>query len=284
MKSDIFCNNPFRLISLLALICLATPGQGQAQQQPLWELGIGSAVMQLPYYRGSDSGRGYLLPYPYLIYRGEFFNIDEDGVRGQLYRSENTVLNISLAGGVPVPSDQDGPRQGMPDLSPSIEFGPSLDLRLWHEERHAGQKLWLRLPLRAAYSIDGRNSANQGWIFAPYLEFSRVSHATRLEYSLSLGPMFADSRYHDYFYGVSPAYTTPSRPAYRGRSGYNGSRITLLTQKHLANFSLAAFIRLDSLNGAVFSDSPLFQTPNYHIIGFAISWILTRSDKMVSSP
>ena len=282
MKFEKSCNSAFSLIGLLALLCL--PAQGQAQQKPLWELGIGSAAMQLPYYRGSESGRGYLLPYPYLIYRGEFFNVDKDGLRGLLYRSEDTVLDISLAGGVPVPSDQNGPRQGMPYLKPSIEFGPSLDLRLWDEDRHRGQKLWLHLPLRAAYSIDGSDSAHQGWIFAPYLEFSRESHAAKLEYSLSLGPMFADAAYHDYFYGVSPAYATPTRPAYQGHSGYNGSRITLLVQKRIENFSLAAFIRLDSLNGAAFSDSPLFQTRNYHIIGFAFSWILTQSDKLVSSP
>jgi len=289
MKLAKFYNNVFRLISLLTLICLASPtlalAQTQPQQKPLWELGIGSAIMQLPYYRGSDTGRGYLLPYPYLVYRGDYLNVDRDGVHGLLYRSEDIVLDLSLAGGVPVPSDQDGPRQGMPDLSPSIEFGPSLDLRLWHDEQqHKGQKLWLRLPLRAAYSIDGRDSAHQGWIFAPYLEFSRESYAAKLEYSLSIGPMFADKNYHDYFYGVEPAYATPTRPAYRGSSGYNGSRITLLVQKRINNLSLTGFLRLDSLKGAAFTDSPLLQSRRYHIIGFAISWVLSQSDKRVSSP
>jgi len=288
MKLAKSCSNAFRLISLLALTCLATPdlalAQTQPQQKPLWELGIGTAAMQLPYYRGSETGRGYLLPYPYLTYRGDFLNVDDGEVRGLLYQSDSVIVDLSLAGGVPVPSDQDGPRQGMPDLSPSVEFGPSLDLRLWDKDQHRGQKLWLRLPLRAAYSIDGRDSAHQGWIFAPYLEFSRESYAANLEYSLSIGPMFADGAYHDYFYGVDPAYATPSRPAYRGRSGYNGSRITLLTQKRIDNFSLTAFVRLDSLSGAAFSGSPLVQSRRFHIIGFAISWILSQSDKRVSSP
>ncbi|HHJ80154.1 MAG TPA: MipA/OmpV family protein [Candidatus Tenderia electrophaga] len=282
MKLAKSCNNVFRLGSLLLLIALTAPAQ--AQQKPLWELGIGSAVMQLPYYRGSAAERGYLLPYPYLIYRGDFLNIDKNGVRGRLYRSDKLVLNLSLAGGVPVPSDQNGPRQGMPDLSPTIEFGPSLDLRLWNKDQHRGQKLWLRLPLRAAYSVAGRDSAHQGWIFAPYLEFSRESYASQLEYSLSVGPMFADSKYHDYFYGVDPVYATPSRPTYRGRRGYNGSRITLLLQKRINNLSLSAFARLDSLNGTAFNDSPLLQSRRYHIIGFAISWILSQSDKRMSSP
>ncbi len=282
MKSAKSCNNVFRLLSLLVLACLATPTH--SQQKPLWELGIGSAAIQLPYYRGSDAGRGYLLPYPYLIYRGDYLNVDRDGVRGRLYRSKNIVLDLSLAGGVPVPSDKNGPRLGMPDLNPSIEFGPSLNLRLWNNSQHSGQKLWLRLPLRAAYSIDGRDSAHQGWLFAPYLEYSRETYATKLEYSLAIGPMFADSRYHDYFYGVAPAYATPARPAYKGRGGYNGSRITLLAQQRINHLSLTAFIRLDNLNNTAFDDSPLLQSRRYHIVGLAISWIFSQSDKRVTSP
>ncbi len=282
IKLTPFYNNAFRRTSLLLLFCLATPAQ--AQQKPLWELGIGSAAMQLPYYRGSDAGRSYLLPYPYLIYRGDYLNIDRSGMHGRLYRSKNIALNFSLAGGVPVPSDQTGPRQGMPDLKPSVEFGPSLDLQLWNKGQHNGQKLWLHLPLRAAYSVDGRDSAYQGWIFAPYIEYSRESHVTRLIYSLSIGPMFADSNYHDYFYGVDPAYATPARAAYKGRSGYNGSRITLRAQQHINNFSLTAFARLDSLNNTAFDNSPLLQSRRYYIVGVAVSWVLTQSDKTVPAP
>lgn len=281
MKLAKSCNNVFRLIGLLVLTCSATPAL--AQQKPLWELGIGTAAMQLPYYRGSETGRSYLLPFPYLIYRGDFLNVDDGEVRGLLYQSDSVVLDLSMAGGVPVPSDQNGPRQGMPDLSPSVEFGPSLALRLWDDKPHKDLKLWLHLPLRAAYSVDGRDSAHQGWIFAPNLEFSRETYVSKLKYSLSIGPMFADDAYHDYFYGVSPAYATPTRPTYQGRSGYNGSRITLLTQKQIDNFSLAGFIRLDSLNGATFTDSPLVQTHRYYIVGFAVSWILGQSEQMVSS-
>ncbi len=172
----------------------------------------------------------------------------------------------------------------MPDLDPTLEFGPSLEFRLWHDGRRWGQNLWLRLPLRAAYSIDGRDTAHEGWIFAPYIEFNHTSRDGSLEHSISLGPMYADDAYHDYFYGVNPAYATPTRPAHEGRSGYNGSRITLVTEKRIDNFSFSAFIRLDQLNGAVFTDSPLLQTRSYHIVGIAVSWILARSNETVYSP
>ena len=288
MKSRKSCNNAFKaapLLGLLALLGSLFTGNTQAQQRPLWELGIGAAGLYLPYYRGSSSGRSYLLPFPYLIYRGDYLNVDEDGLRGLLYRSEAVALDISLAAGVPVPSDQNGPRQGMPDLDPTVEFGPSLELRLWHDQQHRGKNLWLHLPLRAAYSVTGSSINHEGWLFAPYLEFKHKGElATDLEHSISIGPMFADDAYHDYFYGVAPAYATASRPAYQGHSGYNGSRVTLSTQKHIKNFSVAAFIRLDSLNGASFTDSSLVQTRNYHLFGFALSWILGQSKQMVYSP
>lgn len=273
------------LIVLLGGTLGGLPHPVQAQQRPLWELGIGVAGLQLPYYRGSDSERGYLLPFPYIIYRGELLNINEEGIQGLLYSSEEVVLDLSLAAGVPVPSNQNGPRQGMPDLAPTVEFGPSLEFRLWHDGNANHRSLWLRLPLRAAYSVDGRDSAQEGWVFAPYLEYSRKPlQASDLEYSVSIGPIFSDDAYHDYFYGVKPAYASATRPAYEGRSGYSGGRLTLTAHKTLGDLSLAAFLRFDTLKGAVFSDSPLLEKQSYRIAGFVISWILGRSDKLVYSP
>lgn len=282
MRSAKSCSNVFKVLPLaLGLACSCA----QAQQRPLWELGIGVAGLHLPYYRGSDSERGYLLPFPYIIYRGDFFKVDDEGIQGLLYSSDDLVLDLSLAGGVPVPSDQDGPRQGMPELAPTVEFGPSLEIRLWHEPRRKHRSLWLRLPLRAAYSVDGLDWTHEGWVFAPYLEYyRRPAAASDPEYSVSVGPIFSDDAYHDYFYGVKPAYVTAQRPAHEGRSGYSGSRLTLTASKTLGNLSVAAFLRLDTLKGASFSDSPLLEKHSYHVIGFAVSWILGRSDTLVHSP
>jgi outer membrane protein len=276
MKSVKFCWYGFSL-------CLLS-GPLMAQEQPLWELGIGAAALHLPYYRGSESARAYLLPYPYLIYRGEFLNIDEDGVRGWLYRSDTTRFDLSLAGGVPVPSDRHGPRRDMPDLNPTVEFGPSLQHRLW-QDHQLKRALWLHLPLRAAYSVDTHGMEHEGWVFAPYLEYSYKSLPRgRLDHSISIGPLFADHAYHDYFYGVAPAYATADRPAYQGKGGYGGSRLTLMTQTRFEDIWLVAFLRVDTLAGAVFENSPLVQTRRYHIVGVSLTWILGRSEEMVYSP
>lgn len=277
--------NPRLALWFVAGLLLQAVAPAHAQQRPLWELGIGLAGLHLPYYRGSDRGEGYLIPFPYIIYRGDFFRVDDEGVQGLLFRSETLVLDLSLAAGVPVPSDQDGPREGMPELDPTVEFGPSLEFRLWHDHDRNSRSLWLLLPLRAAYSVDGLDWTHQGWTFAPYLEYSRQPlAASELEYHLSLGPIFSDDAYHDYFYGVNPAFATAQRPTYEGVSGYSGSRVTMSVQKTVGDLSIAAFLRLDNLQGARFGDSPLLEKHSYHIVGFALSWILGRSETLVHSP
>lgn len=259
------------------------PAQGMAQERPLWELGIGVAALNAPYYRGSDSHRSYAIPYPYLIYRGEYLNIDRDGLRGWLYRSERLNLDLSLAAGLPVPSDQNGARSGMEDLDPTVEFGPSLEYRLWRSTDHR-RSSWLRLPLRSAFAV-GNTITGEGWIFAPYLEWQRHDFGrSGWTNSIAIGPLFADASYHSYFYGVAPQYSTANRPAYDAGSGYSGSRLTVMVGKRIDQLWLSAFARLDTLKGATFADSPLVETPRYHLVGATLTWIFARSEQRVHVP
>src|SRR3972149_1463791 len=125
-----------------------------AQQLPLWEFGIGFGALHLPFYRGADTTSNLVVPFPYLVYRGDWFKIDESGVHHRLFLSDRAKLELSLSGGVPVPSgDTDSLRAGMPDLDPTVEFGPSLEINLWENERDK-RSLWMNLPLRATVSAD----------------------------------------------------------------------------------------------------------------------------------
>ncbi|HSF48456.1 MAG TPA: MipA/OmpV family protein, partial [Burkholderiales bacterium] len=93
-----------------------------ADQLPLWEAGAGVAVLDFPDYRGSDERQTYLLPIPYVIYRGEILKVERQKVRGLLYTSEIAELDFSLSGSVPVRSDNNSARRGMPDLDPTLEL------------------------------------------------------------------------------------------------------------------------------------------------------------------
>ncbi len=268
---------------LLPALLVLLPMSGVAQERPLWELGAGIATLNMPYYRGSAATQSYAIPYPYLIYRGEYLNIDKDGLRGWLYRSERLNLDLSLAAGLPVPNDQSGPRNGMNDLDPTLEFGPSIEYRLWHSADHR-RNAWLRLPLRSAFAI-GNPITHQGWIFAPYIEWKRHDFGkSGWMNSIALGPLFADATYHNYFYGVTPQYSTATRPTYTASSGYSGSRLTLMSGKNFDQLWLSAFIRFDTLKGATFVDSALVETRRYYLIGATLTWIFARSEQRVHVP
>lgn len=266
-----------RYKTLFILLIFNIPDRVWADGLPRWEVGVGLAGLSVPFYRGAEEDKNYLVPLPYFIYRGERLKIDDAGIRGNIFRSERAKLDFSLAGGVPVPRDGNNARLGMPSLDPTIEVGPSLEIRMWrgHEINH---DVWLRMPLRAAFAL-GRSMEHQGWIFAPYAEYAWRSAVRQASWkiSVSAGPMFADQRYHDYFYEVAPAYATATRPEYHARGGYSGSRITLGLQRRSGDLWVGVFGRYDSLQGVAFGASPLVKSKEYHAIGVAMTWILFKS-------
>ena len=107
-------------------LLLFIPLLGHAHELPLWEAGGGAAVIDFPDYRGSDERHTFVLPVPYVVYRGEFLKIDRERVRGLFFKTDKAELDISLNGSVPVKSADNRARQGMPDLEPTLEVGPSL--------------------------------------------------------------------------------------------------------------------------------------------------------------
>ena len=61
---------------------------------PEWELGMGVATYNLPAYRGSDDRTTTVLPFPYVIYRGERFRISRS-IQGILFKTDQLTLDIS---------------------------------------------------------------------------------------------------------------------------------------------------------------------------------------------
>ncbi|MBE0620122.1 MAG: MipA/OmpV family protein, partial [Burkholderiales bacterium] len=61
---------------MAVMLAFAAAG-ARAEQLPLWEAGAGAAALSFPDYRGSNERQSWLLPVPYIIYRGEFLQADE---------------------------------------------------------------------------------------------------------------------------------------------------------------------------------------------------------------
>ncbi len=269
-------------LSTAALLAAALPAPARAQSLPLWEVGLGLGVISVPFYRGADAGRSYAFPIPYLKYRGRYLQVDESGLRGKLFTSDRLLLDISVAAGVPVPETSDGTRAGMPNLHPTLEIGPQLEYRLWRTE-HRDAAAWLHLPLRAAFSVAWGEFDDQGWVFAPFIEYETRNGGPRGPWKVGIGagPLFATRGYHDYFYEVLPGQATTVRPEYHADGGYSGSRITFTAQKRYGDWWIGAFARLDNLNGAVFEDSPLVRENYYYAAGLAVSRLLATSRETV---
>lgn len=266
----------------ITLAAAAAPGV-QAKDLPLWELGLGVAGLWFPDYRGSDETRGSVLPVPYVVYRGEFFKADRNGIRGMLFNTDRLDLNISLGASQPVSSDSNRARAGMPDLKPSLEIGPSLDITLWRATDQRS-KLDLRLPVRAALSVESR-PRSLGWIASPRLnlDMADVGGVNGLNLGILAGPIYATRRQHNYFYAVSPEFATADRPAYTASGGYSGTQVLAAVSKRFPGYWIGGFARYDTLKSAAFEDSPLVRRSSSFFTGVAVAWIFGESSTRVNA-
>lgn len=234
-------------------------------------------------YRGADTSHAYPLPVPYFVYRGRILKADRDGVRGLLFNQEFVELNLSMNATTPVRSSHSGARKGMPDLRPTVELGPSLDLHLWRSADHH-LKFDVRLPLRAAVTIEPSPRAI-GWMLSPRLavDITDVAGHTGWNLGLLAGPLFADRRYHEYFYSVAPQFATAERGAYNASGGYAGSSVLAALSKRYPGFWIGSYARYDTLSGAVFAASPLVRRNGYWSAGVGIAWMIGKSSRLVDA-
>jgi len=267
---------------LVPLAALAPTLAAADQDMPLWEVGAGVAAMTFPAYRGSSKVHDFLLPVPYFVYHGEFLKADRHGIRGDLFDTDRIDLTLSLAASPPTKSDDVAARRGMPDLKPTAEFGPELDLTLWRSASRA-RSLQLRLPARAAFTVE-RSAKGVGAVFSPNLNLDVTDLPAMPGWNLGLvaGPIYATRRQHDYFYGVAPQYASAGRPAYAAPGGYSGSQFLASLSKRYDKVWVGAFVRYDTLDGAAFVDSPLVERRGFAAAGVAVAWVLGQSKTRVA--
>lgn len=266
----------------LALLFCSSAARGA--ELPQWEAGIGLSALSIPDYRGADQSQFYVFPIPYLIYRGDVLKVDRRAVRGVFFKGERLEVDTSFSGSPPVRSGKNGARQGMPDLDPLFEAGPSLKYLLL---RSSGGELRvdLQFPLRAVFVTDFSYLRYTGLVFNPRLslDWSRSDPEERWSAGIALGPLFTDSRNSRYFYEVDPIYATPARPAYEAHGGYGGMQLALAATLRRGSIWIGAFSRIDSLRGARFEDSPLVKARWNVMAGLALSWVFGASDAMVQA-
>jgi len=268
-----YCRLPKNNKRFLLILLLWTAFDAPADEHklPKFELGVSLVALNLPHYRGSAGSTSYLLPIPYLKYRGDRFKID-NGVEGILPISDDLILSISGNGSAPV--NEDSPeRAGMEKLKGSFEIGPSLDYRLSRADRSS---LWLELPLRFGFTFESNPQAI-GWIFHPRLAWDKP-HYSKDDWKLRLaaGPMYASGQYHDYYYSIDPADALPTRPEFQAEAGYSGLRTDFTYSKRFDDYWLGGFVRYDNLNGTIIENSPLVSDTSSWTAGIALTWVFFK--------
>jgi MipA family protein len=264
------------LCALLASSLIKAQTQAPESDALKTELGLGLAVLYFPAYRGSNQTSVLVLPVPYIEYRGDFFKADRQGLRGDIFNSDRVELSISLSGSPPTKSDDIILRRGMPDLKPSVELGPQLNILLTAPEDKA-ITLKLRLPIRQGITLESK-PRDAGLTFSPNLNLD-ISNPWGLSggnLGFIVGPIFTSQKQNDLFYTVAPVYATSARPAYQSRSGYAGAQFLVSLSRKMGDIWIGSYVRYDNLRGAVFADSPLVATRNFVTAGFAVSYIFAK--------
>ncbi len=248
---------------------------------PLWELGIGAAAYHQPNYPGSDVRSTIGFPFPYVIYRGDWFRIDRS-LQGILYETRQIKVDFSAGGTSLVESDESDARRGMPDLDPTFEVGPAVSLLLSDLDRP--DNVWARVAVRTAVSVDTGdwNFDQQGWILDGRLRYQRPLVGKALRLSAEIGASFADDDYTGYFYGVPTEYATPLRPAFKADSGYAGAHLGLGFSGVSGKWRWSVNGTYVNLAGTAFADSPLLDSVHDFNVGASIGWMFWKSERKVA--
>jgi outer membrane protein len=210
------------------------------------------------------------MPYPYIAYSSENLKIDNEGVEHKLFSLEDLTLQLSLSGTLPVEST--GAREGMSDLDAAGEIGPSLVYNLY---KHDIFDIDIELPIRAVLSTNLKSVEYHGIIYKlkTLVKFKNDKGDT---FEIETGPVWADSRYHNYLYGVEDKFVTSSRAKYKAKGGYSGYQTAIGLVKNFKHFKVGAFVKHYSLRSSSISDSPLKERNSALYSGFFLAYIFDK--------
>ncbi len=259
-----------KLLAILALLFCISALADHVPGHAKLEWGIGAVILTAPDYIGSELTQHIIAPFPYLKYRGKYLRID-DGVEALLFNTPDLLLSISGNGSLP-PPDDNPTRKGMEKLDASVEFGPSLEYRLNHDETTS---VWLEIPLRFAFSI-GHNTAYIGNIFNPKIAWRKPAK-DKFDWKLrvAVGPLFADQKFNGHYYNVTTQDATVQRPIFTTSKGYTGFRTDFTYSRRIGKYWIGGFIRNDNIKNSVIDDSPLVSVNHNWTAGIALARVIS---------
>jgi len=234
------------------------------------DLGIGVGYIYYPDYLGAKHLNSTILPFPFIDYHSEKLDIDQDGLKQQLLQIDGLSLRLSMNGSLPIKSS--GVREGMENLNPSIEIGPAL---VYHLYKSDGVIIKLDFPIRAVISSDFKtNIKHRGYKCDPKITLDYKFNGYLFQFQT--GGVWADSRFHNYIYGVNSSSVTANRKLYIAEAGYSGYKTSIGISKKFKNIWIGVFMREYNLEGAVYSSSPLKEQNHALYGGVFVSYLFNN--------
>lgn len=276
---------PSLALPLLWVLAVLWPSPGATAADvdldtlPRWELGIGAGHFNLPQYIGSDQRTRATLPIPYFAYRGDTLSISRESLSGRYFISASLVLDFSGDFSLPVRSEDNDARTGMPDIDFLLEAGPSLRY-IFLRNTSNRRTLSLELPVRGVFQTDLRSVSFEGWRVNPRLRYKEYFGPWKL--SFWGGFYWNDFRYNNLIYGVDEEYATAKREAYNASSGYGGWSASAGLSYRRRAWWFSGFFRLWDINNASFAPSPLTEQQANIGFGFAGAWIFKTSKARIA--
>ncbi|MFK7823343.1 MAG: MipA/OmpV family protein [Oligoflexales bacterium] len=265
--------------ALIINVCPALPAFCSDQEGlALKEFGVGLLYSKVPDYRGTKHLNHLYIPFPYVIYRGKVLDIDDEGVKGILYKSELWELDLGYAGTLPVYSKNIEARKGMEDLDPTAQLGPQL--KIFHLN-YENLRIETRMPLRLTLSFGPEKIGYQGLVFDPYIliEFKIKAKNFDLSWSHFFGPIYASQEFNAFFYDVEASDATEKRLVYASKGGYSGYKYTSSMSGWRGHWGYGVFFRYDSIRSSVFYDSPLVETQLNITSGLGLIYLVYSESK-----
>lgn len=247
------------------------------EKQPLWEVGVGGGLVEVPNYPASGERNTVALALPYAIYRGDIFRIGgQGGARAVFVENNKFELDISFSGSFAADSDDNSVREGMPELDYMFEVGPQLIYKITDFPFDTGgnARLDAQIQTRGVFSTDFGQLDARGYVFESTLRYQQrgvFSHDTG--FSLAARMTWATEKLHDYFYQVAPDYETDSRPAYNASGGYLGAELSAgLAFPILTNVRGFFGSSVQFSYGSANDESPLYEKDVTYSVGMGFLW------------
>ncbi len=256
-----------------------------AANRPVWEAGLAGFGVGSPAYPGAKERVSRGLIAPWFVYRGETFRADGGTFGARVVKSDSVELDIGFAAALGASSDDVEVRRGMPDLGFQFEFGPRAKFTLSRPSADAIVRL--EVPLRVV--LEAKNGIKQrGFAFEP-----KLSYANR-ELGGGFGPgwgltasasiVVGDAKLNQYLYGVDSAFATPTRNAYKAKSGIVTPRLQVALSHKLNNdIRLFGFTRYDFTGSSANKDSPLHIKNGGASFGLGVVWTIGRSTQTAAN-